>query len=637
VPFVAGPPAITVVYPTPNDVVDVRDSTFLLGSAGTGAATLTVNGQVVPVWPDGAWLAWVPVTGGDSLLTFTIAARAGGDSTTLVYAVRRIRRFHPPSDLAVWIDSTSMSPASRVWWPADDYLPLSVRAAEGAAVRVILPGGRVVPLAPDVGPEEPSAGIVAFDRDTANLATPPRADRYVGAIRGSSIGPSPGPLLGAAESKAAAPACCMMAPEPSRRAAPSLAPQASETPGSDSVIVEAVLGADTARARWPLRVGLLDTVPTIVEFNDDTAGKGNTDSLTVGRARPGATYHWFFPTGTRTVVTGRLGDDLRVRLSRDQEAWVPAADAIALPPGTPLLRGTVSSLTVTPSTDRLTLRIPVSQRVPFQVEEARNQLTLRLYNTVSDVNWTRYGANDSYLRDIRWQQATSDEVTVVLQLGGPVWGYRTRWSRNNLLFEIRRPPLIDPRHPLQGLLIVVDPGHPPLGATGPTGLREAEANLGVGLELRNLLTEGGARVIMTRTEDQTLDLLPRIKLADSVNADLLVSVHNNALPDGVNPFTNNGASVFYNHPRSLPLAQAIQQALVERFGVRDLGAARGDLALVRPTWMPAVLTEGLFMMLPDQEAALRQPQGRRMYALAVRDGIVAYLKRVAAERGTGVP
>jgi N-acetylmuramoyl-L-alanine amidase len=128
-----------------------------------------------------------------------------------------------------------------------------------------------------------------------------------------------------------------------------------------------------------------------------------------------------------------------------------------------------------------------------------------------------------------------------------------------------------------------------------------------------------------------------VRLADSLDADLLISIHNNALPDGVNPFTNNGASVFYNQPRSLPLAQAVQRALVTRLGIRDLGAARGDLALVRPTWMPAVLTEGLFMMLPEQEAALRNPDGQRAYALGVRDGVVQFLKHVAAGQGTGVP
>jgi N-acetylmuramoyl-L-alanine amidase len=175
----------------------------------------------------------------------------------------------------------------------------------------------------------------------------------------------------------------------------------------------------------------------------------------------------------------------------------------------------------------------------------------------------------------------------------------------------------------------VDPGHPPLGATGPTGLREADANLAVALILRDLLEQSGAHVIMTRTTNTSLDLLPRVKLADSVNAEILVSIHNNALPDGVNPFTNNGTSVYYNHPRSAPLAQAVERELVRQLGIRDLGSGRGDLALVRPTWMPAILTEGLFMMIPEQEAALGNPTGQRLYAVAVRDGLAAFLRGVA--------
>jgi len=62
----------------------------------------------------------------------------------------------------------------------------------------------------------------------------------------------------------------------------------------------------------------------------------------------------------------------------------------------------------------------------------------------------------------------------------------------------------------------------------------------------------------------------------------------------------------------------------------DLGIGRGDLALVRGTWMPSILTEGLFMMLPDQEAALRSAEGRRRYAQAVVDGLRDYLKESAA-------
>jgi N-acetylmuramoyl-L-alanine amidase len=150
------------------------------------------------------------------------------------------------------------------------------------------------------------------------------------------------------------------------------------------------------------------------------------------------------------------------------------------------------------------------------------------------------------------------------------------------------------------------------------------------LQLRDLLEAEGARVFLTRVDARPVDLWPRQRAADSAGAEVLLSIHNNALPDGVNPFLNNGSSAFYNHPRSLPLARDILERLVFRTGLRDLGVGRGDLALVRPTWMPAVLSEGLFLMLPEQEAALRNPEGQRLYALAVLEGLKRFLTRRAA-------
>jgi N-acetylmuramoyl-L-alanine amidase len=44
-----------------------------------------------------------------------------------------------------------------------------------------------------------------------------------------------------------------------------------------------------------------------------------------------------------------------------------------------------------------------------------------------------------------------------------------------------------------------------------------------------------------------------------------------------------------------------------------------------------VLTEGLFMMLPDQEAALRSQQGQRLYAQGVLEGLRTYLAEYARE------
>ena len=109
---------------------------------------------------------------------------------------------------------------------------------------------------------------------------------------------------------------------------------------------------------------------------------------------------------------------------------------------------------------------------------------------------------------------------------------------------------------------------------------------------------------------------------------MLVSIHANALPDGVNPFVNNGTSVYYFHPRSAALARALDRALVAELGVRDLGMGRGDYALVRDPWMPSVLTEALFMMIPAQEALLASPEGRMRYARGIAKGIEDFLREM---------
>ena len=48
-----------MVYPRPNQMIQARDSNFVLGSVGNGRATLTINGQSVRVHPNGSYLAWV--------------------------------------------------------------------------------------------------------------------------------------------------------------------------------------------------------------------------------------------------------------------------------------------------------------------------------------------------------------------------------------------------------------------------------------------------------------------------------------------------------------------------------------------------------------------------------------------------
>jgi len=70
---------------------------------------------------------------------------------------------------------------------------------------------------------------------------------------------------------------------------------------------------------------------------------------------------------------------------------------------------------------------------------------------------------------------------------------------------------------------------------------------------------------------------------------------------------------------------------VAELGVRDLGMGRGDYAVARPTWMPAALTEGLFIMMPEQEAMLLSEAGQWRYARGVARGIENFLRDRARE------
>ncbi|HEX2094091.1 MAG TPA: N-acetylmuramoyl-L-alanine amidase, partial [Longimicrobiaceae bacterium] len=150
-----------------------------------------------------------------------------------------------------------------------------------------------------------------------------------------------------------------------------------------------------------------------------------------------------------------------------------------------------------------------------------------------------------------------------------------------------------------------------------------------------LLRARGAEVHLTRTADTPVELGARTALAVRVDAHLLVSVHNNAPGEGANPFRATGTSTYYFHPFSADLARHLNREIVAVTQIRDLGARQGNLALVRPTWMPSTLTESLFLLIPEQEAALRDPAFARRLAEAHLRGIEAFLRARAG--GGAIP
>jgi N-acetylmuramoyl-L-alanine amidase len=137
-------------------------------------------------------------------------------------------------------------------------------------------------------------------------------------------------------------------------------------------------------------------------------------------------------------------------------------------------------------------------------------------------------------------------------------------------------------------------------------------------------------VVMTRTTPDPVDLNLRGTLARRANAHAFVSIHLNAVPDGVNPFRVQGTATYHYHLHSGPLAKAVQPAAVAQLGLPDNGVKRENFAVVRGTWMPAILVEGAFIIMPDQEAALRTPEYQARYAQGIVDGLEAYFRSLAA-------
>lgn len=613
-----GPLALEVGYPAEGASIAASDSNFIFGSTGSGRAQLTINGQSVEVAPNGGFLAFLPVPQDG---VYRLNATRNGESATLERRVsvpganapaNGIRGAYPTGPIAVELGET---------------IEIGFRAPPGVRAAVLLPDGRRVPLIPqDGGP-----GAAPGDEFRADLTT---QQRQAASIRYSGLVRVTGAII-AGDTAVARPqvgAVAMPAPRatetPGTERAPLGTPQRTAGEQGDAfvpdpallngAVLEVIAGGDTIHEPLGLNVSILD--PDLPRVGIVTAPANPPSDWRVrGRVDVAGPFHFFWPAGTRLTITGQRGGMYRVRLTNDRVAWVPTGDVRILPEGAPPAGGAVAAVRFAPEPQYIDLRIPVPAMLPFQVREDDDALHVDVFGAVSRINFFQYGRLDPLVHGAEWSQPAEDVLRVSVQLTEPVWGYDTFFDASGaLVLRIRRPPVIDPASPLRGMFIAVDPGHggEDRSTRGPTDLREADANLYIALHLRDLLQQAGARVMMTRTTDMTVPLNDRPRMAADSNAHVLLSVHNNAFPDGVNPWTNNGTSTYYFHPHSRELAKLIQKELLDALGLRDIGYGRADLALARPTWMPAVLSETAFMMIPEQENALRDTAVQRRIAEA---------------------
>ncbi|MFQ6007789.1 MAG: N-acetylmuramoyl-L-alanine amidase [Candidatus Zixiibacteriota bacterium] len=628
---------IYIVYPKPEQEIAAVDSTFILGHIvipeNYKLDKLKINNHEVAVHRDGGFLAFLPIMPGE--FTFYLEAylvqrtyarewrqrlltQTGTEPDSVIrlrdsITVRVPEPLKPLSIDSLYIVQEYHPPTGDIAVKAGDVLQVCILGTPGCRAWFNIPGVvDSVPMVEMEPQEQPYWGESVFGAGSV-----PDSMRVAGIYCGFYEAPC-------ATSAESTHIVYHLAPPPRAEIIARFI-----LPPYDSVdmrSVEFLRFDDTVvvRKESSYAVSINDpSYPFAVRF---------IDSVQIIRHGPGKGYLSIFqPEGVEALVIGAEGEWYKIKLSETQVGWVKKASVERLPKGILPPKSYLRSIRMYGDEEKLIVRCPLAGRHPFRVvEDDKRTVRIYLFGVISNTDWIRYDFSDRLVRLATWSQLEDGLYELKLQLAQDLWGYDAYYEGNTFCFQINKPP--DNLRSLRGKTIVIDPGHSKdPGAIGPTGYTEAEANLAIALELKRRLQYKGAKVILTREDTSHVELYERPMIAKAHDADLFVSIHNNAVPDDVNPFANNGTSTYYYHPHSIELARSIHAEMVKATELPDYGLYHANFAVNRPTQYPAVLVECAFMIIPEQEAMLKTDKFRKRIAKAITNGIKNFLKEYNSE------
>ncbi len=204
---------------------------------------------------------------------------------------------------------------------------------------------------------------------------------------------------------------------------------------------------------------------------------------------------------------------------------------------------------------------------------------------------------------------------------------------SNLLPEAEQAAhALSPMQP-SAAVIVIDPGHggEDGGASSASGVRESDINLSVAHRLDLILTLFGVKTQMIRDADISIhdssaesirqkkvsDLKNRVRLVNSLQDAVLVSIHQNFFPET----KYYGAQVFFtNNAESKLLGESIQTALnnmLKPEKQRKAAKAPNSVYLLNKVTNPAVLIECGFLSNERECALLQTPAHQIKLAAAM--------------------
>jgi N-acetylmuramoyl-L-alanine amidase len=206
----------------------------------------------------------------------------------------------------------------------------------------------------------------------------------------------------------------------------------------------------------------------------------------------------------------------------------------------------------------------------------------------------------------------------------------TRGSQSNLGLSsgISPGPIYVPRAPSE-TVIVLDAGH---GGSDPGAMRgdvqEKEITMAIINKLKKVLEAKGARIVLTRSDDTFISLEERVRITNTVQPNLFLSVHINSLESTSDIF---GVETYYQTDRSRPLADKVHESLVSGLGVPDRFVRRARFYVINHTPVPAILAEVGYITNKTERDRLISSDYQAKVAGALARGVMLYLQDVKSQ------
>jgi len=255
-------------------------------------------------------------------------------------------------------------------------------------------------------------------------------------------------------------------------------------------------------------------------------------------------------------------------------------------------------------------------------------------------------SDNPVFKSAEWIKNEADwTLRLHLRKAGSMCGWNAEYdSKGNLVFTFLHPAEISDADnvygvSLEGVVIMLDPGHTGTAETGAThnlygknqkyNVTEAMANLTLSLEIKRQLESLGATVLLTREHNNlssTLTLNDRIEMLAEKKPDIFISVHHN-----YNKYASaEGFSSFYFTPMSWRLADKIYKATANTGMYYDMrGNTWHTYFITRVTDCPVVLTENGFMSNDyEYQNIITDAAANQKRAAATVKGIVDYFKSI---------